>query len=105
MTENHSASGTQTQRYRLEGPQKHIIVFILSLVLTIIAFAAVAAGNVNKLFVIFLLLGMAIVQAFAQLAFWMHMKDRGHFFPIIAILGGVLVVIMLVALALLWTWW
>jgi len=58
-----------------------------------------------SLFVIFLLLGMAIVQAFAQMAFWMHMKDRGHFFPIIGIVGGVFVVIMLVALALLWTWW
>jgi len=105
MTENHSATGPQTQRHRVEGPQKHIVVFILSMVLTIIAFAAVAAGKVNKLFVIFLLLGMAIVQAFAQMAFWMHMKDRGHLFPIITIVGGVFVVIMLVALALLWTWW
>jgi len=106
MTENHSAShGTETQRHRAEGPQKHIIVFVLSMVLTIIAFAAVAAGNVNKTFVIFLLLGMAIVQVFAQLAFWMHMKDRGHFFPIIGIVGGAFVVLMLVALALLWTWW
>jgi cytochrome c oxidase subunit 4 len=106
MTDNHSASHEAgTQRHRLEGPQKHIIVFVLSMVLTIIAFAAVASGDLNKMFVIFLLLGMAIVQVFAQLAFWMHMKDRGHLFPIIGIVGGAFVVVMLVALALLWTWW
>ena len=105
MTENHSASQPQTQRHRVEGPQKHIVVFVLSMVLTIIAFAAVAAGKVNKLFVIFLLLGMAIVQAFAQMAFWMHMKDRGHTIPIISILSGVFVCILLVILALYWMWW
>ena len=46
---NHDSNGGTTikHRHRQEGPQKHVIAFIFSIVLTLIAFASVAAGGVN----------------------------------------------------------
>jgi len=106
MSENQSASAqAQTpQRHRVEGPQKHVITFILSLVLTIIAFATVSSG-VSAGFTYAILVLMAIVQVFVQLAFWMHLKDKGHLFPIIAICAGVVFVIAMAVMALYWVWW
>lgn len=75
-------------RHRHEGPQRHIVVFILSIVLTLIAFAAVAAGGVNATFAVILLLVMAVIQVIVQMGFWMHLKDKGHLIPIIFMLGG-----------------
>jgi Heme/copper-type cytochrome/quinol oxidase, subunit 4 len=105
MSSNHSTTGEQTKRHRTEGPQKHIVAFIMSLALTIIAFAAVAAGEINTTFTYIILVGMAILQVFVQMAFWMHMKDRGHLFPIIAIFAGVVIVFTMVIMALYWVWW
>ncbi|WP_276356266.1 cytochrome C oxidase subunit IV family protein [Cohnella caldifontis] len=105
MSSNHSVSGEEARRHKVEGPQKHIVAFILSLALTIIAFAAVAAGDINTTFTYIILVLMAIIQVFVQLAFWMHMKDRGHLFPIICIVAGVFVVFMMVIMAVYWLWW
>jgi cytochrome c oxidase subunit IV len=105
MSSNHPASGEQTKRHKVEGPQKHIVAFVMSLALTIIAFAAVSAGEINATFTYIILVSMAVIQVFIQLAFWMHMKDRGHLFPIIGILAGVFVVFTMVIMALYWVWW
>lgn len=105
MAGNHSVSGEEAKRHKVEGPQKHIVAFILSLALTIIAFAAVAAGEINTTFTYIILMVMAFVQVFIQLAFWMHMKDRGHLFPIICMIAGVVVVFAMVITALYWVWW
>jgi cytochrome c oxidase subunit 4 len=102
---NHAVQGEVPKRHKVEGPQKHIVGFILSLALTIIAFAAVSAGDINPTFTYIILVGMAVVQVFIQMAFWMHMKDRGHLFPIIGILAGVFVVFTMVIMALYWVWW
>jgi cytochrome c oxidase subunit 4 len=104
MSSNHT-SGEETRRHKIEGPQKHIVAFIMSLALTIIAFAAVAAGEINTTFVYIILVTMAVLQVFVQMAFWMHMKDRGHLFPIIAIFAGIFVVFTMVITALYWVWW
>ncbi|RUS46717.1 cytochrome o ubiquinol/quinol oxidase subunit IV [Cohnella sp. AR92] len=104
MSSNHSTH-EQTTRHRHEGPKKHIVAFVLSLVLTIIAFAAVASGEINTTFTYIILVGMALVQVFVQMAFWMHMKDRGHLFPIMGILFGVIVVFTMVIMAEYWVWW
>ncbi len=77
----------------------------MSLALTIIAFAAVAAGEINTTFTYIILVVMAILQVFIQMAFWMHMKDRGHLFPDIAIIAGVFIVFTMVIMALYWVWW
>ncbi|HIW34297.1 MAG TPA: cytochrome C oxidase subunit IV family protein, partial [Candidatus Paenibacillus intestinavium] len=72
---------------------------------TFTSFALVMAGEMNTDFVYILLVGLAIIQVFIQMAFWMHMKDRGHMFAIIAILTGVVVVFTCVIMALYWTRW
>ncbi|MFC4776301.1 cytochrome C oxidase subunit IV family protein [Paenibacillus sp. GCM10023252] len=105
MASNHSAAEERTKRHKVEGPQKHIIAFIFSILLTLVAFATVAAGEVNETFIYILIVGMAILQVFIQMSFWMHMKDRGHLFPIVGILFGVFVVLTMVVMALYWTWW
>ncbi|GGF93890.1 hypothetical protein GCM10010912_43550 [Paenibacillus albidus] len=104
-TEQHSQEGVVKHRHRHEGPQKHIVVFIFSIVLTLIAFAAVAAGGVNPAFAVVLLLVMAVLQVFVQMGFWMHLKDRGHLIPIIFMIGGFFVAGTSIIMALYWVWW
>lgn len=93
------------KRFKHEGPQKHVISFIFSIVLTLLAFATVMSGEVNTTFLYILLVAMAVVQVFIQMAFWMHMKDRGHLFPIIGILGGCVIVFTMMIMAIYWVWW
>lgn len=88
-----------------EGSKKHIVAFVFSILLTFIAFAVVMAGEINTDFTYIMLVGLAIIQVFVQMAFWMHMKDKGHTFAIIAILSGVVVVFTCVIMALFWTTW
>ena len=106
MSENQAASAQEQapRRHRVEGPQKHIIAFILSLVLTIIAFAAVASG-ISASFIYVILIVMAVIQVLVQLSYWMHLKDKGHLFPIISICAGVVLVIAMTVMALYWVWW
>ncbi|MEK4344586.1 cytochrome C oxidase subunit IV family protein [Paenibacillus sp. FSL P4-0184] len=92
-------------RHRHEGPQRHIVVFILSIVLTLIAFAAVAAGGVNATFAVILLLVMAVIQVIVQMGFWMHLKDKGHLIPIIFMLGGFFTAGTCIVMSLYWVWW
>jgi len=105
MADNHATAGHSNKRHRTEGPQKHVIAFIFSILLTVIAFATVASGEVNKDFTFIILIIMAILQVFIQLAFWMHLKDRGHLYPIIGIIFGVVIVLTMIVMALYWVWW
>jgi cytochrome c oxidase subunit 4 len=104
-TNQGTISGNEQRRHKHEGPQKHIFAFIFSLVLTLLAFAVVASGEVNRNFTYFLLMTMAILQVIIQLAIWMHMKDRGHTWPIIFITLGVVIASTCVVMGLFWVWW
>lgn len=103
--DQHQSEHAVKRRHRVEGPQKHIIVFIFSIVLTAIAFAAVAAGDVNPAFTIILLLVMAVLQVFVQMGYWMHLKDKGHMMPIIFMMGGFFVAGLAIIMAIYWVWW
>ncbi|MFD2614903.1 cytochrome C oxidase subunit IV family protein [Paenibacillus gansuensis] len=105
MAQPHGTAEQGGRRRRHEGPQKHLIAFVFSLILTLIAFAAVAAGEMNRNFVLVLLVVMAIGQVLIQLIFWMHMKDRGHLYPIIGLAAGAFVAFTCVIMALYWVWW
>ncbi|MFD0962037.1 cytochrome C oxidase subunit IV family protein [Paenibacillus chungangensis] len=105
MASNHSAAPEQTKRHKVEGPKKHIVAFIFSILLTLVAFATVMGGGINKDFIYIILIGTAVLQVFVQMAFWMHMKDRGHAFAIIAILFGVIIAFTAVIMAEYWAWW
>ncbi|MCM3129381.1 MULTISPECIES: cytochrome C oxidase subunit IV family protein [unclassified Paenibacillus] len=102
-----SSSGSEgvKHRHRPEGPEKHIVAFIFSIALTLIAFAAVAAGGVNNTFTIIILLVMAVLQVIIQMAYWMHMKDKGHLIPLIFMAFGFFVAFTAIITALLWMWW
>ena len=88
-----------------EGPRNHLLAFAMSLVLTFLAFVAVANPNLSAITKNALLVLMAIVQVIVQLFFWMHLKDRGHTFPIIFMAFGIFVMITLVITAVFWVWW
>ncbi|GAB6992120.1 cytochrome C oxidase subunit IV family protein [Paenibacillus pini] len=103
--DQHADHDVIKHRHRSEGPQKHIIVFIFSIILTVIAFATVAAGGVNATFTVILLLIMAILQVFMQLGYWMHLKDKGHLMPILFMIFGFFVAGTAVIMALYWVWW
>ncbi|CAM4422288.1 cytochrome C oxidase subunit IV family protein [Paenibacillus tarimensis] len=105
MADNHATASEPKRRHRVEGPKKHVISFIFSLVLTAIAFALVMSGEMNTMFIYIMLIAMAIGQVFIQMAFWMHMKDRGHMYSIVGIISGVFVVFTMVVMALYWVWW
>ncbi|NIK79571.1 cytochrome c oxidase subunit 4 [Paenibacillus castaneae] len=105
MASNHTATEGSTKRYKVEGPKKAIISFIFSVLLTFLAFATVISGEINKDFTYIILIGLAILQVFIQMAVWMHMKDRGHTFAIIGILMGVFIVFTCVIMAEYWAWW
>ncbi|SDS38948.1 cytochrome c oxidase subunit 4 [Paenibacillaceae bacterium GAS479] len=106
MAANHSSHSEQpAKRHKHEGPRKHVIAYIFSLLLTLIAFATVIGGEINTSFIYILLLVMAALQVVIQMGFWMHMKDRGHLFPIVGIMTGVFVVFTIVIMAEYWTWW
>lgn len=105
MAGNHTATEESTKRHKVEGPKKHIIAFLFSVLLTFLAFATVISGEINKDFIYIILVGLAVLQVFVQMAFWMHMKDRGHMYAIIGILSGVFIVSTCVIMAEYWAWW
>ncbi|GAC41028.1 cytochrome C oxidase subunit IV family protein [Paenibacillus popilliae] len=106
MAGQNVASNSSNRRHKHEGKQKHIIAFIFSLVLTLIAFVMVAsAGVVNKTFTYILLLVMAVQQVIIQMAYWMHMKDKGHMLPIVFMIGGAFIAFLAIIMAVYWVWW
>ncbi|MCM3748561.1 cytochrome C oxidase subunit IV family protein [Paenibacillus pasadenensis] len=106
MAANHTTHSEEpAKRHKHEGPRKHVVAYIFSMLLTLVAFATVMGGEINASFTYILLLVMAALQVVIQMGFWMHMKDRGHLFPIIGILTGVFVVFTIVIMAEYWTWW
>jgi cytochrome c oxidase subunit 4 len=100
---NHTSTGNE--RHRLEGPRNHYLSYIISIVLTMLAFAMVLYGGLDRSFIIMFLVGLAIVQIIFQLAYWMHMKDRGHFFPILGLAFGAFVALTAVIMSVYWLWW
>jgi len=105
MSSHHEPSAAEGQHYKHEGPKNHYLTYIFSILLTMFAFAAVIYGELETWFVLFFIVGLAIIQAFVQLVYWMHMKDRGHTFPILGMILGVVIVIPIIIAALYWMWW
>ncbi|CAM3474904.1 cytochrome C oxidase subunit IV family protein [Marinicrinis lubricantis] len=104
MEQQHSVSKVKRGHVH-EGPRNHLITYAISMVLTFIAFVAAANNALSTSFIIFLLVVMAVVQVIVQLAYWMHMKDRGHFYPIIGISMGFVVALTAIAAGLYLMWW
>jgi cytochrome c oxidase subunit IV len=102
-TDTPPPSGPKT-RHRQEGPRNHYLTFMASIMLTMLAFAAVVYGGMSKAFLVPFLILMAVVQVVMQLAYWMHMKDRGHVYSIIGLIFGVIITLTAIAAAVYWVW-
>lgn len=101
---HHSVHEQGNRRHVHEGPKNHYLSFILSIVLTILAFVVVNA-KMGKAFTLLFIVILAIVQALFQLAFWMHLKDRGHLYPILGMIFGAIIALTAVAASVYWIWW
>ncbi|MBR8660445.1 cytochrome C oxidase subunit IV family protein [Brevibacillus sp. NL20B1] len=91
-------------KVKKERAKNHIVAFIASLVLTALAFIAVAYEVVPSGFTVPFIIGLAFVQALFQLFFWMHMDQKGHEFARISIFAGVFFVLAFVIVFVLWVW-
>jgi len=105
MSADHQHTSSPKVRHKVEGPKNHYLTFAASILLTMLAFAAVIYGGMSKAFLVPFLIFMAIIQVVMQLAYWMHMKDRGNAFPIIGLAFGAIVALTAVAAGVYWIWW
>jgi cytochrome c oxidase subunit IV len=104
MTDNTNFNSFQKQRNK-EEMKRQLITFVLMIGFTIVAFAIVATGYMQKMFAVPLLLIMAVVQVGFQFYYFMHMKDKGHEFPSLMIYGGVWAAILTIAALVAIVWW
>jgi cytochrome c oxidase subunit 4 len=105
-SDQHASDPQVKRRGHHEGPRNHVISFIISIVLTILAFIAVAYGEqLNPAFIVPFILILAVFQVVIQLFFWMHLKDRGHLYPTMFLFTGAFVALTAAIAALYWMWW
>lgn len=88
-----------------ESPRNHYISYAVSLLLTALAFLAVANPSMGRTFTYIFISILAIIQALFQFVFWMHMKEKGHIFPAIGIAFGVVIALCAFVTAVFWVWW
>jgi cytochrome c oxidase subunit 4 len=93
------------KRHKIEGPMNHYLSYIVSILLTMLSFAIVIYGGLDRSFLIIFLLSLAIVQAIFQVFVWMHGKERGHFFPLLFLSTGAFVALTAAVAAVYWVWW
>lgn len=84
-----------------EGPKRHIMAFIVSIIFTALAFAAVAYSGSTRFVGPFIVV-LAIIQALFQLYIWMHLDQKGHEFPSIGLAFGAVVAFSAVITFIYW---
>lgn len=86
------------------GFKLHILTFVLSIILTVLAFVGIAVDAVPKGFAIPFMIGLGLVQAVLQAAFWMHLNQKGHEFPIMFFLSALFcsTITILACVGLIW---
>ncbi|WP_407268115.1 cytochrome c oxidase subunit IVB [Radiobacillus sp. PE A8.2] len=105
MAENTTNTNTDYHRHKKKEEMKQqVITFALMIVFTIIAFAMVNA-QLDKLFVIPVLLVLAVVQVGFQLYYFMHMSHKGHEMPALMMYGGAAVAFLTVLTLAVLIWW
>lgn len=102
---NHSVETPEiNKRHKHESSRNHYFTYILSILLTMLAFAAVIYGNMDRSLMLIFIVSLAVVQGLVQLLFWMHGKDKGHFIPLLFIGFGAVVALTAVAAGVYWIW-
>ena len=88
----------------------HILTFILSLVLTFVAFYVIAGvidpegALTSSAFALPFIVLIGLVQAAFQLIFWMHANEKGHFWPLLGIGLGFFIAITAIVATVYWMW-
>src|ERR1700720_2519831 len=98
-------AGVPQRKHKVEGPLNHYLAYIVSILLSMLAFAVVIYGGLDRSFLLVFLISMAIVQAIFQIYVWMHGKERGHFFPLMFLFTGAFVALTAAVAAVYWMWW
>lgn len=89
-----------------EEMNQQFIVFGVTILLTILAFAAVIfTDTISMWFVGPFILVLAIIQVIFQLFYFMHMKHKGHEAPILFIFSGILVAAVSILALMTVVWW
>lgn len=107
MTENtntNQLTDYHKQKNR-EEMKRNVISFALMIISTIIAFAVVASGVMDRIFAVFLLFILATVQVAFQFFYFMHMKEKGHALPAVMIIGGTWAAFLTVFGLVAAVWW
>ncbi len=85
-----------------ESAGKHVKAFVWMMILTAIAFILVGTGSVSAAVVIPILLFLASIQVVLQLFTFMHLDQKGSFFPILFVICGIIGAIVCILAMTLW---
>ena len=88
---------TQTHNDHEGFPWKHVIGFILSLVLTFAALFTVLSLSLSTPFTLFIILVLAIFQVLVQLLMFMHLNEHEGAYQATAIFFGLFLAAVFVA--------
>ncbi|WP_047981380.1 cytochrome c oxidase subunit IVB [Ornithinibacillus contaminans] len=103
--ENSTKSNEFHKQQHKEEMKKQIVTFVLMIIFTLVAFAIVGSGMMDKMLAVPLLLVLALVQVGFQFYYFMHMKDKGHEMAAVMIYGGIFAAVLTVAALSLVIWW
>ncbi|UOQ47986.1 cytochrome c oxidase subunit IVB [Gracilibacillus caseinilyticus] len=107
MTDKVSETSQQfdyEKQKRKEEMKQQVITFALMIVFTLISFAMVLA-ELDRLFVIPVILVLAAVQVGFQLYYFMHMSHKGHELPALMFYGGVFAAFLTILALVVLVWW
>lgn len=93
------------EQIRTKQIRLHLISFALMITLTGIAFFAVGSDLIPKAFAMPFIVILAVVQVIMQFAYFMHMNEKGHEFPIFFIFSSAFTVTLTVAGCAYLIWW
>lgn len=97
-----SAMTNEEKRNHKVELKKQFVAFALMIVLTFLAFAAVATDLIPRTLAIPFILILAVIQLALQLLFFMHMKDKDHAWANVFMITGIFITLpTIVALMLL----
>lgn len=82
--------------------RKHIISYIIMMVISIAAFLMVANEVMSPVAMTVALVVMAAILVFLQLADFMHLDQKGHLFPLIFISNGLFWGMIFILVIVIW---
>jgi cytochrome c oxidase subunit 4 len=97
---DHSSVQPETSGHR--SMRKHIISYVIMMVISIAAFLMVAYEVFSPVALTVALVIMASVLVFLQLADFMHLDQKGHQFPVIFISNGLFWGIIFILVIIIW---